>query len=50
VATTIVSVDIHDVRSPTAGAGDGSDALDRGDYSATYVELHTDPPVRSAPA
>ncbi|MFC7545659.1 enolase C-terminal domain-like protein [Plantactinospora sp. GCM10030261] len=40
--TTIVSVDVHDVRFPTAAAGDGSDAINRGDYSATYVELRTD--------
>ncbi|MEU7904597.1 enolase C-terminal domain-like protein [Actinoplanes sp. NPDC049118] len=39
--TTIESVDVHDVRFPTAAAGDGSDAINRGDYSATYVELHT---------
>src|SRR3954454_11486401 len=40
--TTIVSLDVHDVRFPTAAAGDGSDAINRGDYSATYVELRTD--------
>ncbi len=40
--TTIVAVAVHDVRFPTAAAGDGSDAINRGDYSATYVELHTD--------
>src|SRR5262245_17961111 len=39
--TTIVQVDVHDVRFPTAAAGDGSDALNRGDYSATYVVLRT---------
>ncbi|MDI1461362.1 enolase C-terminal domain-like protein [Catellatospora sp. KI3] len=33
---------VHDVRFPTAAAGDGSDAINRGDYSAAYVELHTD--------
>jgi L-fuconate dehydratase len=33
---------VHDVRFPTAAAGDGSDAINRGDYSATYVELLTD--------
>jgi L-fuconate dehydratase len=42
--TTILSVDVHDVRFPTAAAGDGSDAINRGDYSATYVELRTDGP------
>jgi L-fuconate dehydratase len=40
--TTITSVDVHDVRFPTAAAGDGSDSVNRGDYSATYVELRTD--------
>jgi L-fuconate dehydratase len=42
--TRITAVDVHDVRFPTAAAGDGSDAINRGDYSATYVELHTDGP------
>jgi L-fuconate dehydratase len=42
VSTTITSVDVHDVRFPTAAAGDGSDSINRGDYSATYVELRTD--------
>jgi L-fuconate dehydratase len=46
--TRIVRVDVHDVRFPTAAAGDGSDALNRGDYSATYVELHTDGPHTGA--
>jgi L-fuconate dehydratase len=40
--TVITRVDVHDVRFPTAAAGDGSDAINRGDYSATYVELPTD--------
>jgi hypothetical protein len=40
--TTITAVDVHDVRFPTAAAGDGSDVINRGDYSATYVELRTD--------
>ena len=43
--TRIVSVQVHDVRFPTAAAGDGSDAINRGDYSATYVELLTDGPL-----
>ncbi|GIJ46543.1 mandelate racemase [Virgisporangium aliadipatigenens] len=38
----IVAVDVHDVRFPTAAAGDGSDAINRGDYSATYVRVRTD--------
>ena len=41
MATTITAVDVHDVRFPTAEAGDGSDSINRGDYSATYVELQT---------
>ncbi|MEV0003626.1 enolase C-terminal domain-like protein [Micromonospora sp. NPDC050980] len=40
--TRIVDVAVHDVRFPTAASGDGSDAINRGDYSATYVELTTD--------
>jgi L-fuconate dehydratase len=40
--TTITAVTVHDVRFPTAAAGDGSDSINRGDYSATYVELATD--------
>jgi L-fuconate dehydratase len=40
--TVITGVDVYDVRFPTAAAGDGSDAINRGDYSATYVELRTD--------
>ncbi|MEU4557888.1 enolase C-terminal domain-like protein [Actinoplanes sp. NPDC023936] len=38
----IKDVTVHDVRFPTAEAGDGSDAINRGDYSATYVEVITD--------
>ena len=41
MATTITDLAVHDVRFPTAAAGDGSDAVNRGDYSATYVELKT---------
>jgi L-fuconate dehydratase len=40
--TTITAARVHDVRFPTAAAGDGSDSLNRGDYSASYVELVTD--------
>jgi L-fuconate dehydratase len=36
---TITAVRVHDVRFPTAAAADGSDSVNRGDYSATYVEL-----------
>ena len=46
--TRITSMDVHDVRFPTAAAGDGSDAINRGDYSATYVELVTDGPLVGA--
>jgi len=42
MSTTITALDVHDVRFPTAAAGDGSDSVNRGDYSATYVELRTD--------
>ncbi|MDG4828170.1 enolase C-terminal domain-like protein [Solwaraspora sp. WMMD1047] len=42
MTVTITAVEVHDVRFPTAAAGDGSDAINRGDYSATYVELVTD--------
>jgi L-fuconate dehydratase len=38
----ITSYQVHDVRFPTAAAGDGSDAINRGDYSAAYVSLTTD--------
>ncbi|GAA2609970.1 enolase C-terminal domain-like protein [Paractinoplanes durhamensis] len=40
--TTITGLTVHDVRFPTAAAGDGSDSINKGDYSATYVELATD--------
>ena len=46
--TRIEKVWVHDVRFPTAAAGDGSDAINRGDYSATYVELRTDGPLVGA--
>ncbi|MFK3985298.1 enolase C-terminal domain-like protein [Micromonospora sp. NPDC050397] len=44
MTVTITSAEVHDVRFPTAAAGDGSDAINRGDYSASYVELRTDDP------
>jgi len=44
VTITITGYEVHDVRFPTAAAGDGSDAINRGDYSASYVELATDSP------
>jgi L-fuconate dehydratase len=46
--TTITQVTVHDVRFPTAAAGDGSDSINKGDYSATYVELATDGPHTGA--
>ena len=44
----IIDATIHDVRFPTAAAGDGSDALNRGDYSASYVTLTTDSDLSGA--
>ncbi|MGN9910788.1 enolase C-terminal domain-like protein [Phytohabitans sp. LJ34] len=44
----ITALDVHDVRFPTADAGDGSDAINRGDYSATYVSLKTESGVEGA--
>ena len=38
----ILKVRVRDIRFPTARAGDGSDALNQGDYSATYVTVETD--------
>ncbi len=39
---TITGITVRDIRFPTARQQDGSDALNAGDYSATYVVLHTD--------
>lgn len=41
---TISRVRVLDIRFPTSREKDGSDALNAGDYSATYVTLHTDDP------
>src|SRR5258708_14142833 len=38
----ITEVLVRDIRFPTSFDDDGSDALNRGDYSATYVTLLTD--------
>ena len=38
----ITEVRVRDIRFPTSLDMDGSDALNLGDYSATYVTLHTD--------
>jgi L-fuconate dehydratase len=44
--TTIVDVDVIDVRFPTSLSADGSDAMNKdGDYSAAYVILRTDDPA-----
>jgi L-fuconate dehydratase len=37
----VVGVSVRDVRFPTSRERDGSDALNEGDYSATYVTLET---------
>jgi L-fuconate dehydratase len=43
--TTIIGVDVIDVRFPTSLSLDGSDAMHKdGDYSAAYVILRTDKP------
>ena len=38
----ITEVRVRDIRFPTSLQQDGSDALNLGDYSATYVTLDTD--------
>ncbi|MFN7990342.1 MAG: enolase C-terminal domain-like protein [Thermoanaerobaculia bacterium] len=38
----VESVAVRDVRFPTSREGDGSDALNQGDYSATYVTLRAE--------
>ena len=38
----ITGVRVRDIRFPTSRNLDGSDALNVGDYSATYVILETD--------
>jgi len=40
----IVGVDARDIRFPTTRERDGSDSMNQGDYSATYVVLRTDAP------
>jgi len=43
--STVVAVDVVDVRFPTSLTMDGSDAMNKdGDYSAAYVILRTDEP------
>ena len=37
----ITNVTVRDIRFPTSAKQDGSDALNQGDYSATYVVLET---------
>jgi L-fuconate dehydratase len=42
---TITDIKVRDIRFPTSGSLDGSDAMNTApDYSATYVILHTDSP------
>ena len=41
---TITDLTVRDIRFPTSRERDGSDALNQGDYSATYVSLRTDDP------
>ena len=43
-------VDVHDVRFPTAAAGDGSDAINRGDYSADLCGAAHRRPASPGPA
>lgn len=38
----VIDVGVRDIRFPTSRQKDGSDALNFGDYSATYVTLKTD--------
>ena len=46
--STIVGVDVIDVRFPTSLNQDGSDAMNKdGDHSATYVFIRTDDPQLS---
>jgi L-fuconate dehydratase len=46
MALSIRDLTARDIRFPTSRQNDGSDALNRGDYSATYVELETDGGLR----
>jgi L-fuconate dehydratase len=47
-APAITGFTVHDVRFPTSELLDGSDAMNPDpDYSAAYVELHTDDPALS---
>ena len=39
---TITDLSVRDIRFPTSRQADGSDALNQGDYSATYVTLQTE--------
>jgi len=43
--TRITALRARDIRFPTSREMDGSDALNVGDYSATYVTLETDGPL-----
>ena len=46
MALSIRDLTARDIRFPTSRQNDGSDALNRGDYSATYVVLETDGGLR----
>ena len=46
MALSIRDLTARDIRFPTSRQNDGSDALNRGDYSATYVTLETDGGLR----
>ena len=43
----ITGYSVRDIRFPTAKEKDGSDALNLGNYSATYVTLETDGGLKS---
>ncbi len=43
----ITQVRVRDIRFPTSLDLDGSDALNLGDYSATYVTIETDAGCRA---
>ena len=46
----ITGVVVRDIRFPTTRDRDGSDSMNQGDYSATYVVLRTDQPRPVPPA
>ena len=44
----LAELTVRDIRFPTAGVGDGSDAMNRGNYSAAYIVLRGDDPAAPA--